>query len=42
VAVLIVACLVFSYFYRFFFYRRTQEQKTRFDAAITRLQTGNS
>ena len=35
VAVLIVDGLVF-----FFFYRRTQEQNTRFDAAITRLQTG--
>src|SRR5882724_8898658 len=35
VAVLIVAGLVF-----FFFYRRTQEQNTRVYAAITRLQTG--
>jgi 3-deoxy-D-manno-octulosonic-acid transferase len=35
VAVLVVAGLVF-----FFFYRRTQKQNTRFDAAITRLQTG--
>jgi DNA-binding response OmpR family regulator/S1-C subfamily serine protease len=35
VAVLIVAALVFS-----FFYRRTQEQNTRVYAAITRLQTG--
>jgi S1-C subfamily serine protease len=35
VAVLIVAGLVFS-----FFYRRTQQQNTRVYAAITRLQTG--
>ena len=35
VAVLIIAALVFS-----FFYRRTQEQNTRVYAAITRLQTG--
>jgi len=35
VAVLIVAGLVF-----FFFYRRTHDQNTRVDAAITRLQTG--
>src|SRR5580693_4561183 len=35
VAVVIVAGLV-----SFFFYRRTQEQKTRVYAAITRLQTG--
>src|SRR5437660_3934535 len=35
VAVLIVASLVFV-----FFYRRTQEQNTRVYAAITRLQTG--
>src|SRR6266403_2160672 len=35
VAVLIVAGLVF-----FFFYRRTQEQNTRVYAAITRLQSG--
>src|SRR5437867_3734062 len=35
IAVLIIAALVFS-----FFYRRTQEQNTRVYAAITRLQTG--
>src|SRR5579862_1249223 len=35
VAVLVVASLVFC-----FFYRRTQEQNTRVYAAITRLQTG--
>jgi S1-C subfamily serine protease len=35
IAVLIVAALVFS-----FFYRRTQEQNTRVYAAITKLQTG--
>jgi len=35
IAVLIIAAVVFS-----FFYRRTQEQNTRVYAAITRLQTG--
>jgi hypothetical protein len=35
VALLVVAVLVFS-----FFYRRTQAQNTRVYAAITRLQAG--
>jgi hypothetical protein len=33
-------CLSLLVWSLFFFYRRTREQNTRFDAAITRLQTG--